>query len=102
MSRRLFAFAVCLAAAAAAQSRFDNELTVLFEAGDGALNIHTESTLKNAPRLGHGVIAISEGEISHRMVMGRDGEVLLAYNISMSPNPDRPGAYDLHATPAPR
>src|SRR5215469_14053827 len=66
---RIIITGLCLAAWAGAQNRFDNDLKVTFR--HGALRVHTESTLINSARPPKGVVAIDEGDISHRMVMDR-------------------------------
>ena len=57
--RRIVVATLCLAAAAAAQDRFDNGLNVTFR--HGALHVHTESTMVNSAHKPKGVVAIDEG-----------------------------------------
>ena len=102
MIRRLKAMmpaALCLAATAAAQTRFDNGLTVFF-GKDRAAHIHTESTKDKSLVSTKGVVAIDEGEVSHRMVLGPNGTVLFAYDISLAPVPNDSRAYTIRVKPA--
>ena len=99
MIRRSMILAAVLAAAAWAQTKFDNRLTVMFANG-GALSIHTESTLANSPVSTSGVVAIAEGDVSHRMVIDRRGKVLFAYDLLLSRVPNDRKSYSLQLRPA--
>jgi len=92
---RIIITGLCLATWAGAQKRFDNDLNVTFR--HGALRVHTESTLINSARPPKGVVAIDEGDISHRMVMDREGNVLFAYDLSLLPN--EAGSFTVRALP---
>jgi hypothetical protein len=99
MIRQLMMVTTCLAAAASAQTRFENGLTVTFSAG-GSIRIHTESTLANSPLSSSGVVAIAEGDVSHRMVIDRQGKVMFAYDIGLSSVPNDRNAFTLRVKPA--
>ena len=75
--RTLLLFA--LAASAAAQVRWPNELTLWFPDGTG-IDIHTETSGGSAPASTTGSIAAWAND-SHRVVLGRNGEILFAYDI---------------------
>jgi hypothetical protein len=77
-TQRLFTI-LLLAASARAQTRFDNGMTVF--APHAAANIHTESTLSNSKLSTKGVIALADGDVMHRLVLGPGGKVLFAYDI---------------------
>jgi hypothetical protein len=100
MNRRLIVVAAYLTATASAQTKFDNGMEVRF--GSGAVHIHTESTLANSPLSTSGVVAIGEGDVSHRMVLGRQGKVVFAYDIWLSPVPNDRRACTVRVTPADR
>jgi hypothetical protein len=79
---KLIFIAGCLAATASAQHRIDNELVVTLR-GMGALRIHTESTAPHSRLAGHGVMAIDDEDVSHRIVMSPEGKLAFAYDLSM-------------------
>jgi hypothetical protein len=68
-----------LAAGASAQTRWPNELTLWFPDGTG-IEIHTETSGGNAPLSTTGSAAAWAND-SHRVVLGKNGEVLFAYDI---------------------
>ena len=90
--------AVCLAAGVSAQTRFDNALNVTFR--HGTLRVHTESTHANSILAPKGVVAIEEGDVSHRMVTDGHPKVLFAYDLSLLPT--EAGSYTVRALPARR
>lgn len=68
-----------LAAGASAQTRWPNELTLWFPDGTG-IEIHTETSGGNAPLSTTGSVAAWARD-SHRVVVGKNAEVLFAYDI---------------------
>jgi len=99
MIRRSIVLAAGLVVATWSQTKFNNALTVTF-GGRGILRIHTESTLSNSPLSTNGVVAVDEGDVSHRMVIDRQGKVMFAYDISLAPVPNDSTAYTIRLTPA--
>src|ERR1051326_2681209 len=93
--RRIVVAILCLAAAAAAQNRFDNGLNVTFR--HGALHVHTESTMVNSAHKPKGVVAIDEGGISHRLVTDSHGRGMFAYDLALMPA--ELGFYTVRALP---
>jgi hypothetical protein len=79
---RIALLAGCFASTAMAQHAFDNELVVTFR-GAGALRIHTESSRPNSRYAGGGVVAVDKGDVSHRRVLDRRGEVVFAYDLRL-------------------
>jgi len=73
MKTRLILIAVWTAVAFSSQKRFDNALTVTFRNGT-AVEIHTESSAANSFLSTRGTVAIDEGEVSHRMVLDKNGK----------------------------
>jgi hypothetical protein len=68
-----------LASAVCAQVKWPNELAVWFADGTGIL-IHTESSGGNPMSSTTGSVA-SWGKDSHRVVLGKNGEILFGYDI---------------------
>jgi hypothetical protein len=98
MKIRLPIAVLCAAGGLCAQTRFDNALNVSFP--QGTLRVQTESTLSNSPRASHGVVALAEGDLSHRIVMDASGGVLFAYDLALLREPS--GRYTVRAVPAQR
>lgn len=94
---RSIALILLTAAAASAQHSFDNGLMVRFRNG-GAARVHTESTVPNSALATDRVVAVAEGMLSHRRVIGSSGKVLFAYDLSLTPT--SPGVFTLRAQPA--
>src|SRR4030095_3933860 len=67
--------------------------------GVTAINIHTESTLSNSTISTKCVMSLTEGDVSHGMVLDPKGNVLFAYDIWMSKVPDHRGAFTIRVMP---
>jgi hypothetical protein len=80
MIRRLLIFAIGAAGAVYADSASPSALTVTFNGGT-ALEIHTESTLRNSPFSTSGSVSISDRNRVSRTVVDKNDRVLFNYDI---------------------
>ena len=85
-------------AAAWADSGTPTGLTVTFNGGT-ALEIRTESTLKNSPLSTSGSVSVSDRNEVRRTVVDKQGRLIFAYEIEAAPEPGMGGRYTIRIRP---